>query len=876
MNFSYSIFNYNQKSKDGNLIAGELYLRYLSGETITLNNILPTDTYDLENYFEFSVVGKNTNNKDLLYEIVLEHGQTLNDKIRLDDKFLKFRLTEVVNNKEIEIFTNKSFESINGTVIHIDSVSKNTTREIEKVYRLYVYVNGVLIGNTEHSNYTSLEWENIYSNIKLSVKSDNSMDTYMINYNPNRLSSEYQEVEYIESNGNEYIKTDIIPNDNIGVYMKILNKEVNNDTTFLGTSNASSDSVYSIGNKLNNILYTWNQQNQIENSLSDNLNIIELNYLNDKKIKLNNNIINSLNVTSENNNSFTIFALNQNNNIINHSSVKLYELKISINNTVKYDFIPCYRIEDNTVGLYDIINNKFYKTETGTLEKGEEKKLKQSINYASLIPLLDNSFSNKIAFYEWNTKPDGSGTPYKNNQLVKNLTSKGEAIDLYAIWTNKLVIDEVKILKTNNSNITINSSNNLNLNTSIELSNNNINNTNVLLSITLKNNSSYRYSYSGINYVNYDNQDISFDIFGLKKDDIIESGESLTFRINFKYNKEVILSNILNSTLNFVFKNLSGMKLKDLIILNNQNQTEGADGLYKYNGKYYFSGANVNNNIWFNCDEGYESGNDNCEKWRILSIDNDGSVKIIKDDVLEKETIQSLETKTSFWKQNIPNWMITPKILTDGKILFDVSARRPINKNLENSYCISASNGCNAFSMDSKNIGLYKNLSVDEDSLAKKYLDEVYFPYVLKDTAKGKIKKYVANIGLLEPSLSLENVLKNEKSITTELKVGLLNLSDYIYANKNISCWNNFSSCNNNSSNNWLTSLDKTYYLMNGKIVESPTQPDKNAQIWTVENKGLVSRDSNNEFYLRPVVVLNSDIESLGTGIEGDYYIIIS
>ena len=872
---SYSFFTYNKESKDFQVIGGELYLHYLSGDAINLNNIYPTDTYDLNNFFEFSVVGKNESNKDILYEIVLKYGNDMNDKVRLDDKFLKFRLTEVINNEEKEIFVDKSFEDISNTIIHIDSISKNTTNEIERVYRLYVYVNDVIIGNTEHCNYTALEWQNIYANINIKIQSDKRTDTYIINYNPNRLSSEYQEVEYIESFGNEYIKTNIIPNENIGIYMKVLNKEINNSTTFFGVSNISNDFIYSIGNKSNNIMYNLNQSNQLENSLSDNLNIIELNYLNDKKIKLNNNIITSLNNIGTNDNEFTIFALNQDNNIINHSSIKLYNLKISIDDTIKYDFIPCYRIKDNKTGLYDIINNKFYETETGTLKNGEKKKIEQRVNYNSLVSLLDNSFSNKFHFYEWNTKPDGSGTSYKSNKLVKNFTNKGEAIDLYAIWTNKIVIDEVKVLKTNNSNITIKSSNKLNLNSTIELSSDNINNSNVLLSITLKNYSSYDYSYSGINYTFYDNNSIVFDIFGIKKNDIIKSGESLTFRINFKFNNDSIESSVLNSTLNFIFKNLSGMKLSDLIILNNENQEDGADGLYKYGDKYYFSGINVNNYIWFNCNEGYESGESNCEKWRIISIEKDGGVKIIKDTVLSKEVISSLENTTNFWLNNTSQWMRDTKVLAEGRILFDIKGRRPNNQSLINSYCRNTSNGCNAFSADSKNIGLYKNLKVDSDSLAKKYLDEVYFKYALKDNAKEKIKQYIANIGLVESSLSLENIIKNESNIKTELNVGLLNISDYIYANKDTSCWNNFSKCTNNSSNNWLTLPNNPYYLINGKIVSLDNEIDKNAQMWTVQSGGIVSRDANNEFFLRPIVILNNEIKALGTGIDGDYYTIL-
>ena len=43
---------------------------------------------------------------------------------------------------------------------------------------------------------------------------------------------------------------------------------------------------------------------------------------------------------------------------------------------------------------------------------------------------------------------------------------------------------------------------------------------------------------------------------------------------------DVINNNVLNSTLSLVFKNLSGMKLSDLVLLNNQNQIDFLDLLF--------------------------------------------------------------------------------------------------------------------------------------------------------------------------------------------------------------------------------------------------------------------------------------------------------
>ena len=60
----------------------------------------------------------------------------------------------------------------------------------------------------------------------------------------------------------------------------------------------------------------------------------------------------------------------------------------------------------------------------------------QTIKYGKSKKLSKNSFARTgYTFKEWNTKADGSGTSYKNQEEVKNLSSKdGDTITLYAQW----------------------------------------------------------------------------------------------------------------------------------------------------------------------------------------------------------------------------------------------------------------------------------------------------------------------------------------------------------------------------------------------------------------------------------------------------------
>lgn len=51
----------------------------------------------------------------------------------------------------------------------------------------------------------------------------------------------------------------------------------------------------------------------------------------------------------------------------------LYRCSIWNNNTPIRDFVPCYRKSDGVIGLYDVIERKYYPCQgTGTFGGGQE------------------------------------------------------------------------------------------------------------------------------------------------------------------------------------------------------------------------------------------------------------------------------------------------------------------------------------------------------------------------------------------------------------------------------------------------------------------------------------------------------------------------
>ena len=189
---------------------------------------------------------------------------------------------------------------------------------------------------------------------------------------PTLLPSEYQEVDYIESSGTQYIDTGMKANQNTSVEITIEGL-TNSSAKILGSRSSATSNNFSIltglvGGTLSLVTDFQNYQN---NRLSVNIT----NGLNDKyTIKINNSKM-SINETEQAISSYTNFTTPGNIYIFNASgtypagyinaSTKLYYCKVWNNGTLVRNFIPCYRKSDNVIGLYDTVNDTFY-TNAGT------------------------------------------------------------------------------------------------------------------------------------------------------------------------------------------------------------------------------------------------------------------------------------------------------------------------------------------------------------------------------------------------------------------------------------------------------------------------------------------------------------------------------
>lgn len=182
------------------------------------------------------------------------------------------------------------------------------------------------------------------------------------------LPSKYQQVEYLESTGTQWIKTDIESRFSVTVESDIMFTASQDSYTFA----VLDDSGFRIGAN-----GYWNNRIQIgyaSTYRTGNVNSLELStrykyksvigdgnqevYLDDE-LKATFNL--AKNVDTLTGNHFGIFArYNNDTNASLFSKARMYSLKVSDAGVLLGDFIPCYRKSDQKPGMYDLVSGEFY------------------------------------------------------------------------------------------------------------------------------------------------------------------------------------------------------------------------------------------------------------------------------------------------------------------------------------------------------------------------------------------------------------------------------------------------------------------------------------------------------------------------------------
>jgi len=282
-------------------------------------------------------------------------------------------------------------------------------------------------------------------------------------------------------------------------------------------------------------------------------------------------------------------------------------------------------------------------------------------------------------------------------------------------------------------------------------------------------------------------------------------------------------------------------------IINNTNNPEAikdkycnalsGDGLYKDSteeGRCVYRGGNPNNYITFN---GEEAG------WRIISIENDGTLKIMKTDSLSDRVFEAPNTRTAAYCSNNRYGC---NVWGSASTMLDAS-------------------GNNVEAIPREVSGTAYSLPTEESPMTK-YLNNDYYGG-LTDEVKGQIDTHLWNVGPLDlADQPLETSVQQEKTYKWRGKIGLINPSDYVKATTNASCTTTKVGNINCKNNNYMFMSDN-YWTM------SPISSSNSYFVWHVTSTGSMYNGSAHASYgVRPVIYLTSDISLSGTGTKEDPY----
>jgi len=176
---SFAAYTYNRSGTTNNKqLVGDIYMHYNESNTLTLENAMPSSSYIANKYFEFTIDGKNTTtNKDIWYDITLSHGAVPNNKAetnRIADRFLRFRLVEVISGSETEIFNNWKYSDITNKRVLVATIPRNTSSQVTHTYRLYMWIGSdvTISGGEAEGDYSLSEWNNLFASVIINASGD--------------------------------------------------------------------------------------------------------------------------------------------------------------------------------------------------------------------------------------------------------------------------------------------------------------------------------------------------------------------------------------------------------------------------------------------------------------------------------------------------------------------------------------------------------------------------------------------------------------------------------------------------------------------------------------------------------------------------------
>jgi len=199
------------------------------------------------------------------------------------------------------------------------------------------------------------------------------------------LPSIYQEVEYLQSSGTQYVMTDVVPTNNIKIVSDIMalhSITTGNDVFSIGAIYQNSQRCYipylyndGSGNKYSINYGTINSSHTRSVTVNPNVKYrFNVHYTTStQKILVDANVLHNASVSTSISitNKLPLFARTENGSVVSKYYSRIYSCTIYLDGILSAIFIPCYRKSDNVAGFYETINGVFYENEgTGTFIVG--------------------------------------------------------------------------------------------------------------------------------------------------------------------------------------------------------------------------------------------------------------------------------------------------------------------------------------------------------------------------------------------------------------------------------------------------------------------------------------------------------------------------
>lgn len=362
-------------------------------------------------------------------------------------------------------------EIVDGIEIVFFSGNKYTYDPEEKT----IYLNGniKICENVDNCLFEQKTAENgkYILTLTISVEGIEKTTNYVISsmYTIGNIPEQYQQVEYIESTGTQYIDTGINMASNIQLVLdfQLLTSENSGERILTGSwDNRARGFIFAIRNGVFQYIYgndSWNGTTAVADSQRHTITVNKEGKAFFDEQELASQGSNTLN----SNTSIYLFNTNVLRAWNTGIKAKIYSVQIYQNGTLIRDFIPCYRKADEMVGMYDQVNGQFYTNiGTGEFIKGkniiEKKENQEYINEEDYIyGKLDEEIGVKLpAEYQQVEYIESTGTQYIDTGVnggtamafnIKLNTLGKKAIAYEQYFAGDLYPDGVKIYAENST-----------------------------------------------------------------------------------------------------------------------------------------------------------------------------------------------------------------------------------------------------------------------------------------------------------------------------------------------------------------------------------------------------------------------------------------